>query len=75
MTWRTVVIRDRAKFKLIIILNSRIYFSEQELIEIYKFSINNKINILNIEYSLENKYSKLSDLEKIIIFDKDCCEL
>lgn len=64
-----------ANFKLIIILNSRIYFSEQELMEIYKFSINNKINILNIEYSLENKYSKLSDFEKIIIFDKDCCEL
>lgn len=64
-----------ADYKVIVILNSRLYFSEDELKQIYHYATVNKINILNLEYYIQGNYNKIADYEKIIIFDKDLCEL
>lgn len=68
------VMNDIAKIKLIVVINIHLYFTPEELEEIYKYLLLNKINILNIQQRSEEKYVKNIN-EKILIFDVDYCEL
>lgn len=61
-------------YKLIIVLNMRTYFTEEELEEIYKFIALNKLFVINIEHLTNNNHKKLS-YEQFLIFDNDYCEI
>lgn len=54
--------------KLIIFVNMKQFFNEQELIEIYKYAMYNEINILLLESSDCNK---ALEYEHVIVIDKD----
>lgn len=54
--------------KLIIFVNMKQFFNEQELIEIYKYAMYNEINILLLESSDCNK---ALEYEHVIVIDRD----
>lgn len=65
-----------ADYKLLIIVNLRNYFTNNELENIYEYVLLNKIKILNIEYfNFNNNTVDKVKNEQLHIFDKDYCEL
>lgn len=53
---------------LIIFVNMKQFFNEEELIEIYKYAVYNEINILLLESS---ECNKALEYEHVIVIDKD----
>lgn len=54
--------------KLLVFVNMKQFFNEQELVEIYKYAVYNEVNILLLESS---ECSKVLENEHVIVIDKD----
>ena len=54
-------------FNIIVIPNLKIYLSQKELIELYKYSLYNNVNLLLIEKDINEKL----DYEQILVIDKE----
>jgi len=66
-----LVMRDYSNTKLFIFINLRSFLDEDELQELYRFAMYNKLSILLMESNVFER----SSCEKVRLIDKDLCEI
>lgn len=66
------LLNNLGAIKVFLLINLKSFVSENEISEIYKYFIYNKINVLLIETVEPNKKN---DVENVYIIDKDLCEI
>ncbi|VWL85946.1 type II-A CRISPR-associated protein Csn2 [Oceanivirga miroungae] len=66
-------INEILSIEIFVLINPEIYFSKEELDELYKFSLYSKFKIIII--SSENNLTTNHYIDKIISIDEDLCEI
>ncbi|MFI3328948.1 MAG: type II-A CRISPR-associated protein Csn2 [bacterium] len=61
--------RDLNNYELFVLINIKVFMNDNDIEELYKYCIYNKINLL----LLETKQSTILHNEKVTIIDKDFC--
>ena len=66
------LIHRMAKNQCFVLINAKIFFSQEELRQLYKMTQYQKMNVMLLE---NHAFSPLEQLEEIVLFDEDLCEL
>lgn len=66
------LIHRLSKNQCFVLINARCFFSANELLQLYKMAQYQKMNLMLLE---SHAFEPLKEIEEVILFDEDLCEL